>query len=280
MIPDDLRQAWRTPSVQALLRRVLDHGMFKGDPGLAGLLFDAIEGGCARGRPSEALYDDLHALLHREENLRRFGRMFQGDEAIRIERRVRQLVELVPPGETPARYVDIGCGTGQVTAGLARAWGLPPQCVVGVEVFERSLAPGAFTAMPFVGRKVPLPDESRDLATLLMVLHHETDAPGLLAEIYRVLRPRGLLLVRETDAATSELKLFNQVMEQFYYRVFNRLPGVPNPVMHRSAVEWRALFADAGFAIELEVRPEPENPFTPVHFVLRKSSLIVSDGSG
>ena len=270
MIADDLRQAWRTPEVQTMLRRLLAGGMFKDDPALAQLLFDAIEAGCASGRSSEALYDDLHAVLHREENLRRFGRLFQGDEAVRIERRVRQLVELVPPGEEPARFVDVGCGTGQVTAGLARAWGLPPQCVVGVEVFERSLAPGAFTAVPFAGRKVPLADGSQDLATLLMVLHHETDAPGLLTEVCRVLRMRGLLLVRETDAATPELKLFNQVMEQFYYRVFNRLPGVPNPVTHRSAVEWRKLFARAGFTIEREERPEPNNPFTPVHFVLRK----------
>jgi SAM-dependent methyltransferase len=270
MIADDLRQAWRTPEVRTLLRRLLEGGMFKDDPALARQLFETIDHGCATGRSSEQIYDDLYQLLHQEDNLRRFGRTFQGDEAARIERRVRQLAELVPPGEEPGRFVDVGCGTGQVTAGLARVWGLPPDRVLGVEVFERSLAPGAFTAVPFAGRKVPLPDGSQDLATLLMVLHHEADAGGLLAEVYRVLRPRGLLLVRETDAATAELRLFNQVMEQFYYRVFNRLPGVPNPVTHRSAVEWRGHFARAGFTIEREECPEPGNPFTPVHFVLRK----------
>jgi ubiquinone/menaquinone biosynthesis C-methylase UbiE len=267
---DELRQAWQTPEVQALLCAVLERGMFRDDPALARMLLDALEAGVAARRPGEAVYDDLHTLLHRDGTTERFRGCFDGDEAARIERRVRQLAALVPEGETPGRYVDVGCGTGQVTAGLARAWSLPPERVAGVEVFERSLAKGAFTPVPFRGRTIPLPDGSHDLATLIMVLHHEADAPGLLAEVCRVLRPGGLLLVRETDAATPEHRLFNRVMEQFYYRVFNRLPGVPNPVTHRGADEWRGLFRATGFSPQREERPEPDNPFRPVHFVLRK----------
>src|SRR5262249_34518131 len=127
-----------------------------------------------------------------------------------------------------------------------------------------------FTRVPFAGRRIPLPDGSQDLATLIMVLHHEAEPGELLREVYRVLALGGRLIVRESDAATPDLKLFNHVMEQFYYRVFNRLPGGPTPATHQAAAEWLRLSREAGFALEQRSDPEPGNPFTPVHFVLRK----------
>jgi SAM-dependent methyltransferase len=265
---DELRLAWHTISVQQMLRKVILEGIFRYDPALGEALLARIETGVAGLAPSVELYDDLHQFLKRPENAASFQKLFQGDEAARIQRRIGQLVKLLPAGWKPTGFVDVGCGTGLVAAGLARHWELPPGRVFGVEVFERSQAGDAFTRLPFADRHVPLPDATQDLALLIMVLHHEVDQLGLLREVFRVLRPGGRLIVRETDAFRVDLRLFNQVMEMMYYRVFNQLPGIPNPVLHRSAAEWEFDFDRIGFVPEKIERPEPNSPFTPVHYLL------------
>jgi ubiquinone/menaquinone biosynthesis C-methylase UbiE len=277
---DDLRQAWQDPQVWPMLCQLLEHGMFKNAPALALQFLGAVDAGCSSDRSCEQVYDDLYAFLQDAERRGHFSRHFAADEAARIRRRVEQFTALVPAGEAPHSFADVGCGTGLVTAGLAQAWKLPRDRAFGVEVFERSQAPDVFTPLPFEKRRIPLPDGSIDLATVIMVLHHETDPQGLLREVFRILKSRGLLLLRETDADTPALLLFNHVMEHFYFRVFNRLPGVPNPFTHRSASEWADMVRSAGFSIEKTLRPEPGNPFTPVHFVLRKPAEQLSGGQG
>lgn len=268
---DELRLAWDTASVRALLRKVILHGMFRHDQALGQALLDEVARLVETDRPGPTLYDDLHDFLKRPEHAVSFWKLFQGDEHARIQRRVGQLVALLPEGHAPDGFADVGCGTGLVTAALARHWRLPRERVFGVEVFDRAHDAGdGFTRVPFEGRRIPLPDASQPLALLIMVLHHDTDQVGLLRQVFRILRPGGLLVVRETDAYRVDLRLFNQVMEMLYYRVFNQLPGVPNPVLHRSAAEWEFQFRRVGYAIDRIERPEPDNPFTPVHYLLRR----------
>jgi SAM-dependent methyltransferase len=267
---DDLRQAWQDPIVWPMLRRLLEEGMLKSAPALALQFLAAIDAGCSSDRSSEQIYDELHAFLQEAERRGVFARHYGADEDARIRRRIDQFVKLVPSGQAPHTFADVGCGTGLVTAGLAQAWKLPRDRAFGIEVFERSQAADVFTRLPFEKRHIPLDDNSIDLATLIMVLHHDPDPPRLLAEVFRILHRPGLLLVRDTDANSPELLLFNHVMEQLYFRVFNRLPSVPNPWTHRSAREWADMFRATGFIVEKTMTPEPINPFTPVHFVLRK----------
>jgi SAM-dependent methyltransferase len=267
---DELRLGWHTPSVQQMLRRLIHEGIFRADATLGEALLARIDALVATLMPSAEIYDELHRFLKQPENADSFRALFQSDEAARIQRRLGQLIRLLPERWRPGCFVDVGCGTGLVTAGLARHWELAQDHVFGVEVFERSQAGDVFTRLPFVDRRIPLPDGTQDLALLIMVLHHEVDQVGLLRETFRVLRPGGRLIVRETDAFRVDLRLFNQVMEMMYYRVFNQLPGIPNPVLHRSAAEWEFDFDRVGFVPEKIERPEPDNPFTPVHYLLRK----------
>ena len=94
----------------------------------------------------------------------------------------------------PARVLDAGCGSGRNMEELA-ALGE----VVGLEPSEASLA--AARARD-VGRVVhgsleraPFDDGEFDLATALDVIEHIDDDRGALAELRRVVRPGGFLLV-------------------------------------------------------------------------------------
>jgi ArsR family transcriptional regulator len=78
--------------------------------------------------------------------------------------------------------------------------------------------------------RLPLADASFDLAVTQMVLHYAEDPPGVLAEVARVLRPGGRLIV---------VDLAQHGREDVTARLAHRWPGFSDDAM-------RALLAQAG----------------------------------
>jgi ubiquinone/menaquinone biosynthesis C-methylase UbiE len=108
------------------------------------------------------------------------------------------------PSRRPLTVLDLGSGTGRFTPALADTFGGP---VYGVEpsVGMRNAAL-EFSAHPDVtylaggADAIPLPDESVDLVLLFLVWHHVPDKAAAAAEIRRVLRAGGRVLLRSTFA--------------------------------------------------------------------------------
>jgi ubiquinone/menaquinone biosynthesis C-methylase UbiE len=96
--------------------------------------------------------------------------------------------------------VDVGAGTGRFSALLARRLGAE---VIGVEPSDKmrrvaevqSAAPGVVYRAGYA-EALPCEDESCDAAWLSMVFHHLKSVPDAGRELYRVLRPGGLVLIR------------------------------------------------------------------------------------
>jgi ubiquinone/menaquinone biosynthesis C-methylase UbiE len=105
-------------------------------------------------------------------------------------------------GRTGIKVVDVGSGTGRFALLLANA--LEAE-VVGVEPSDQMLrAAVAANTMPKVqylkgsAESLPLVDKSFDLAWLSMVIHHVIDRNLCAEELARVLRPGGVVLIRNT----------------------------------------------------------------------------------
>ncbi|MEV6925061.1 class I SAM-dependent methyltransferase [Dactylosporangium sp. NPDC051485] len=103
------------------------------------------------------------------------------------------------PAQRPLTVLDLGSGTGRFTPLLADTFGGP---VYGVEpssgMREQAAAHPAVRYLQGRGETVPLPDSTCDLALLFLSLHHFTDPPAAAAELRRVLRPGGRVLIRST----------------------------------------------------------------------------------
>jgi ubiquinone/menaquinone biosynthesis C-methylase UbiE/DNA-binding MarR family transcriptional regulator len=96
---------------------------------------------------------------------------------------------------------DLGCGTGQVSAALAPFVGK----VIAVDGSEEMLD-AARTRLASAGgvelkrgtlERLPIADEALDAAVAMLVLHHVPEPGQALAEIARVLKPGGRLLVAD-----------------------------------------------------------------------------------
>ena len=101
--------------------------------------------------------------------------------------------------DSALRVLDIGCSFAYGSAAI-QAGGPPGRVVVGVERDPGHLADAA-QRFPWIrvldadAGALPLPDDAADAVTMLDVLEHLEDPEGALAELHRVLKPGGTLVL-------------------------------------------------------------------------------------
>lgn len=99
------------------------------------------------------------------------------------------------------RLLDLGSGTGHWASALHRWYGIE---VLAVEPSPDMRAAAQHPTMPGDAAAIPLPDAHVDAVWLSTVVHHIPDLPAAAAEIRRVLRPGGLVLVRSAFAGRHD----------------------------------------------------------------------------
>lgn len=151
--------------------------------------------------------------------------------------------------ENPKRILDAGCGTGQLLAKMAETW--PKAKLTGLDISEEMLAKAK--EKEYAGSEpelhcasvydIPLKDKSVDLITNTISSHFYIELADALDEFYRVLKPKGKL-----------------VMANVTNGIIGSLPGpfkeeVPVPAQRfRSKQLWLDFFELKGFEV-LEMKP-------------------------
>lgn len=117
---------------------------------------------------------------------------------------------LLPELKSGMRLLDVGCGPGSITRGLAER--LAPGEVVGVDLSKEALASAredaaarALGNLRYVEGSVyelPFPDASFDVVFAHQVLQHLKEPSAAIREMLRVLRTGGRLAVRDVDWGT------------------------------------------------------------------------------
>jgi SAM-dependent methyltransferase len=131
----------------------------------------------------------------------------QAERAADLANRVHELL----PGLTGnERALDVGAGTGALAHALAPV----VREVVALEIDEamaeraRADAPANVEVVVGDGEHLPFDDFSFDLAATLRTLHHTRRPELLIAELARVVRRGGLLLVVDQIAPVDPLEAF------------------------------------------------------------------------
>jgi ubiquinone/menaquinone biosynthesis C-methylase UbiE len=142
------------------------------------------------------------------------------------------------------RVLDVGCGTGYLTRRAAAVTG-PTGAVVGVDPSEpmveyaRSASPAWCAYQKTPGDQIDAADGSFDAALSSLAIHHvpAERRAATLAEMYRVLRPGGRLVIAEFRPPRS--------------RIGRGIAGLfmPNAMRHGALRELPDLVGAAGFTV-------------------------------
>ena len=140
--------------------------------------------------------------------------MGYGDEFIQVLKRrsaETHAADLLPRLRPGMRVLDFGCGQGTISVGLAKA--VDPGELHGIDVEESQVAAateaakagGHENARFRVGDVTDLPFENGwfDVVHCNAVLMHVPDTDSALGEIARVLKPGGIVSVRELNTSSS-----------------------------------------------------------------------------
>ena len=168
---------------------------------------------------------------------------------------------LLPHLEPGMRLLDLGCGPGTISVGLADA--IAPGTLLGLDMEETQVemanaaarAGGHDNASFQAGDATDLPfdDDSFDVVHCHALLNHAPGTQAVLAEVKRVLKPGGLFAAREAfcDSCFFEpARDIGGISGETVWATFVRLLGANggHPQMGR---ELKAAFVEAGF---VEVR--------------------------
>jgi ubiquinone/menaquinone biosynthesis C-methylase UbiE len=138
----------------------------------------------------------------------------------------------------PGRVLDVGCGNGEFLATLgARGWE-----VYGTEFSEAGCALARSKRITVHQGTLPsarFPDRFFDVVTLWHVLEHLPEPPVELAEIGRVLRDDGLLVV---EVPNSDSLTFRLCGRRWYHL------DLPRHLQHFTPTTLQRLLGQAGFA--------------------------------
>jgi ubiquinone/menaquinone biosynthesis C-methylase UbiE len=142
------------------------------------------------------------------------------------------------------RILDIGCGTGQFAAQVlvrfpdAQVWGLDLSDGMLGQARDRCLAAGGrLHLVQGDSERLPFADDSFDVITCTHSFHHYPHQEQVVAEMHRVLRPGGRLLIIDGDRD----RLWGRFVFNFVVVLME------GPVRHLKGRAFRKLYRRVGF---------------------------------
>lgn len=137
------------------------------------------------------------------------GRFFKTGEFSEVQRLLARR-----GGIAGKRVLDLGAGRGISSwafcqAGAAQVLAIEPDPseLVGRGSLVQLMQGQPYELIDAFGESVPVPDASVDIAYCRQVLHHTSDLPKVMRELYRVLKPGGQLLCCREHVANNAVEL-------------------------------------------------------------------------
>lgn len=174
----------------------------------------------------------------------------------------RLLAEL---DETDQRILDVGCGTGKFASRVLEKF--PESNVWGIDLCQEMLDAGMHRVKKWQGRyqvaqssaeRLPFPDNSFDVVTCTHSFHHYPGQRQAAAEMHRVLRPGGRLIISEGDRDRLWGWLIFDVI----------VVMLEGPVKHLTTWAFRDLYHEIGFA---DVKHKRRGGVLPFHITIGKA---------
>jgi ubiquinone/menaquinone biosynthesis C-methylase UbiE len=228
-------------------------------------------------KDTKLLYNQLISLFNTNPNnlisiLNQYKKLKQHDDSQRIQERVKTITSILNQLKIiPTQILDIGAADAKITMGLKNYYQLNTQNVYAID--QKLANTNEITPLTYVDGKIPLDDKSVNVIILFAVLHHipPTIRQNLMTEIARVLKPGGVVIIREhDDNKQDDFLQFINLIHSFWYITANE---TNDPLYMLSKQEFETLFNDVGLQPIYEQRYDEPNPQRLYHEVFIKPDI-------
>jgi len=155
------------------------------------------------------------------------------------------------------KYLDIGCGNAKKTMMLHNNINLKKSNTYCTDIKQWGPYQSNKDKLPFqfkyiIDGKLDYPNNSFDLISCILTLHHIKDLDNFIKEIYRILKPNGYLLLIDHSLYTDyELLLVN--VQHLFYSVFydKKKDYIDNPdfIYCYNMYEWNHILTNNNFKV-------------------------------
>jgi SAM-dependent methyltransferase len=244
-----------------------------------------VESTIATNQPDVNIYSVLQKKYM--ELAEKYEIVAVGSDEQRGENRIRAISKRIDMRFRVSSYLDIGCFDGGITEAMGRCFHLDKHQTHGVDIkpYKDEYANITFTA--YDGIKLPFSDDSFDLITCLMTLHHipKDNLEPLLKEISRVMKHDGIIILREHDIGQRQVELKHHVldiMHDFYDYVWSNKLGQWvidfEKTNYKTSIEWSELLLRYGFIEHTEPEINKSVRFNPFgHYVCSYKKVSRND---
>ena len=172
----------------------------------------------------------------------------KGKAEERVNERVQHILNTLP-GETKINIlIDIGAGNAEITDKIAKTFNLSQAYALDKYPANEFIKPFPNSIVQYIqvmNENLPFHDNSIDMITAFMSIHHIQDIESLIKEICRVLKPNGYLFFRENDVTSNELKLYLDKIHERYEK--NPHEHSINPTYYWSRQAFSDFLTQRGF---------------------------------
>jgi 2-polyprenyl-3-methyl-5-hydroxy-6-metoxy-1,4-benzoquinol methylase len=169
-------------------------------------------------------------------------------------------------------YLDIGCFDGNITQAIGHHFKLHKLQIHGIDIANFNKVNNiTFTECSNFSIKLPFSDNSFDLITCLMTLHHipEQNISTMISELYRVMKFGGTVILREHNVNKKIEGVGLDIMHSFYDNVWNESNDSWNDneikdTNYKSSDAWHKLFIENKFTPHIQpkiYKNDDRNPF-------------------
>jgi SAM-dependent methyltransferase len=212
------------------------------------------------------MHDDVHVYKELFNYLNKISGINNDSDIDRPKERSMAIksilyqVELVLGETYISSYIDIGSGTGTITDCVGSSLNIPNTYSSDIVLPQ---IPGD-NFLHIEDGKIPLPDNSIDLVTCFVVLHHVNDLNKFFKEITRIMRKNGIFIIREHNVTNPIMRIFLDVIHSISCIVHNNEDidkfYSEYDVFFQSMKNWDAIINMAGFKKICDITYTMENP--------------------
>ena len=264
---NQFKQLFTDPDYDALkttfCKKILTDLKFRHSPNCARRLISRLEKLISEEHTDNEIYDDLHNFVVNDLYKSTEYKNQLANTWSRAQNRADQIEEILSrllKGKEINSYLDIGCNEGSITQSIGELTGAKK--IIGVDVFEPKNPPSGVEFILLDKKNsyhLPFENESQDIISAFMSLHHIEKNHITLNEVHRLLKSEGIFLIREHDCTPPELSVLLDLMHGFYAMVWPEVREMDNFRKHYAhyitKTDLITLISSCGFELITETEP-------------------------